>query len=371
MESHTSDRVAERRERLLSAIVAADLDALLVTSEINVRYLTGFTGDSTYLLLGRNGKPLLVTDRRYETQVAEECGGLEAYIRPPEEMLTQATASVIQRSREKNIGFESAHVSFSLHQALTAACCGCTLAPTNELVETLRAVKDADEIWQIRDAVQQAITGFEAIQRKLHPAQTERELALELERELRNAGARGFGFEPIIGVGDRSALPHYHAAERKISDSPLVLFDWGAETHSLYRSDLTRTVFTGKPTDEMRQVFAVVYEAQRRAIAAIRPGVAGSDIDAIARGYIADSGYGAFSHGLGHGFGLQIHERPRLGPNFDHVLTAGMVVTVEPGIYIRGQFGVRIEDDVLVTPEGCEVLSAGLPNDWESAQLAF
>jgi Xaa-Pro aminopeptidase len=204
----------------------------------------------------------------------------------------------------------------------------------------------------------------------LRVGRTERDCAWELEATLRKGGAAGFAFAPIIAVGDRAAMPHYHAGDRKIGESPLVLIDWGAETHDLYRSDLTRTYFTGPPTKEMRRVYDVVLQAQQSAIAAIRPGVATKDVDAIARKVIADAGYGDLAHGLGHGFGLQIHEQPRLAPNDPHVLKANMVVTVEPAIYIRGQFGVRIEDDVLVTPDGCEVLSRELPNDWESAQIA-
>jgi Xaa-Pro aminopeptidase len=366
-----SNRPAERRERLATAVKAAGLDAVLITSELNVRYLTGFTGDSTYLLLSPGRTPLLVSDRRYETQLEEECPGLDAYIRPPEQALPLAACQVISAGGSRKVGFEAAHVPVALHQALLAGSGEVTLAPTAEIVETLRAVKDADEIVEIRAAVDQAIRAFNSIRTLLTPDWTERECALEMEHLLRRFGARGFAFEPIIGVGDRAALPHYHAAEKRFRESPLVLLDWGAETHSRYRSDLTRVLFTGRTMDEIRKVYDIVREAQRLAISAIRPGVDGRTVDAVARRHIEQAGYGNLSHGLGHGFGLQIHERPRLGPNFDHVLQPGMVVTVEPGIYIRGQFGVRIEDDVLVTPDGCEVLSARLPNDWDSAQVVF
>jgi Xaa-Pro aminopeptidase len=187
---------------------------------------------------------------------------------------------------------------------------------------------------------------------------------------MRRLGAAGCAFETIIAVGDRAAMAHYHAGDRKIGDSPLVLIDWGAETRQCYRSDLTRTFFTGPPTVEMRRVYDVVREAQRQAMAAVRPGVDCRAVDAIARKVIAEAGYGELSHGLGHGFGLEIHELPRMAPNFPHVLEANMVVTVEPAIYIRGQFGIRIEDDLLVTPDGSEVLSRDLPSDWESAQIS-
>ena len=363
------NRPAERRDRLAGRLKAAGLDAVLITSELNVRYLSGFTGDSTYLLLPAAGKPRLVSDRRYDTQIAEECPGLDAVIRPPDKVLAKAAGEMLASAGNKNVGFEAGSVNVALLETLETLAPGVTLVPTTDLVEEFRAVKDADEISDIRAAVRQAIRGFLALKAVLVPGRTERDFALELEQYLRRFGANGTAFETIIGVGDRAALPHYHAGDRRIGDSPLVLIDWGAETLSKYRSDLTRTLFTGRPTDEMRKVYDVVCEAQRLAIAAIHPGADGRKVDAIARKHIAAAGYGDLSHGLGHGFGLQIHERPRLAPNFDHTLQPGMVVTVEPGIYIRGQFGVRIEDDVLVTPDGCEVLSADLPNDWDSAQV--
>jgi Xaa-Pro aminopeptidase len=364
-----SNRPAERRERLQAALKQGGLNSLLVTSELNVRYLTGFTGDSTYLLID-DGRPILISDRRYETQLQEECPGIDAVVRPPDLVLALAAGQTVAKLGATRIGFEPGSVSYALYSALTKAAPQATFVETSDLVESLRSVKDADEITETRKAVDAAISGISALKPKLTPGCTERECAWELEAILRANGAAGFAFAPIIAVGDRAAMPHYHAGDRRIGESSLVLVDWGAETPSGYRSDLTRTFFTGPATDEMRRVYDVVLRAQKEALAAIRPGVEGKTVDAIARKVIAEAGYGELGHGLGHGFGLEIHEQPRLGPNFPHVLQAGMVVTVEPGIYIRGQFGVRIEDDVLVTPDGCEVLSRALPSDWESAQIA-
>ncbi len=363
------ERSGMRRERLQAALQRVGLDSMLVTSEVNVRYLTGFTGDSTYLLLD-HGRPLLISDRRYETQIAEECPGVAAFIRPPELVLPLAAGKTLAALGPVAVGFEPGATSVALHRMLQEAAPEVDLVTTDGLVEGLRAVKDAGEIEEIRQAVSLAIEGIRELQPRLTAGRTERECAWELESILRRRGAAGFAFSPIIAVGDRAAMPHYHAGDRRIGQSPLVLVDWGAETHSCYRSDLTRTFFTGPPTDEMRRVYGVVLEAQRQAIAAIRPGVAVKTVDALARKVIADAGYGELGHGLGHGFGLEIHEQPRMAPNFPHVLEANMVVTVEPGIYIRGEFGVRIEDDILVTPDGCEVLSRALPSDWESAQIA-
>ncbi|WP_145030300.1 M24 family metallopeptidase [Caulifigura coniformis] len=367
--TNDSNRPAERRERLQQVLERAGLSAMLVTSEINVRYLTGFTGDSTYLLLDQ-GRPLLISDRRYETQLAEECPGVDSFIRPPDLTLPLAAAQALAKAGGKKFGFDPHSTSFALYTLFKEQAAQATLVPVEGLVEGLRAVKDADEIAEIRRAVDLAIEGINALKPRLTSGRTERECAWELEATMRCSGAAGFAFAPIIAVGDRAAMPHYHAGDRLIGESPLILVDWGAETHSCYRSDLTRTFFTGRPGSEMERVYEVVLEAQRQAIAAIRPGVAGKAVDAIARKVIAEAGYGELGHGLGHGFGLEIHEQPRLAPNFPHVLEANMVVTVEPAIYIRGQFGVRIEDDVLVTPDGCEVLSRALPSDWESAQIA-
>jgi Xaa-Pro aminopeptidase len=363
------NRHAERRDRLQSLLGKAGLSSMLVTSEINVRYLTGFTGDSTFLLID-DGRPRLISDRRYEAQIAEECPGIDAFIRPPDLMLAPAAGQAVAELGRVSVGFEPGSTSYALYTVLAAAAPEATLVGTDGLVETLRGVKDADEIRDIRRAVKLAIAGINLLKPRLTKGRMERECAWELEGTLRKGGAAGFAFAPIIAVGDRAAMPHYHAGDRRIGESPLVLVDWGAETHDLYRSDLTRTYFTGRPTEEMRRVYNVVLEAQQQAIAAIRPGVATKDVDAIARKVISDAGYGELAHGLGHGFGLQIHEQPRLAPSDPHVLEANMVVTVEPGIYIRDQFGVRIEDDILVTPDGCEVLSRELPGDWESAQIA-
>ena len=364
-----SNRPAERRERLQRDLEALGLKSLLVTSEPNVRYLTGFTGDSTYLLID-NGRPLLISDRRYETQIVEECPGVDAFIRPPDLTLPLAAAQAVAKLGRASLGFEPGSITVGLYRAIESAAPEAAFVEAEGLIENLRAVKDADEIADIREAVAFAIGGIQALKPRLTAGCTERECAWELEANMRRLGAAGCAFETIIAVGDRAAMAHYHAGDRRISESPLVLIDWGAETKSWYRSDLTRTYFTCPATAEMRRVYDVVLEAQRQAIAAVRPGVPTKSVDAIARKVIADAGYGELSHGLGHGFGLVIHEQPRMAPNFPHVLQANMVVTVEPAIYIRGQFGIRIEDDLLVTPDGCEVLSRELPSDWESAQIA-
>jgi Xaa-Pro aminopeptidase len=206
-----------------------------------------------------------------------------------------------------------------------------------------------------------AIEGFHAFRDFATSSRTERECAFELEAALRRAGAERLSFPAIVAVGDRAALPHYRAGHRRLGEDPLLLIDWGADTPAGYKSDLTRTVWRGEPSAQFREVYSVVLAAQAAGIAAIRPGIPAEQVDTLARDVIADAGYAErFIHSLGHGIGLDIHEQPRLAPKSPVTLQAGMVVTVEPGIYLPNWGGVRIEDDVLVTDTGCQVLSDSL-----------
>ena len=227
------------------------------------------------------------------------------------------------------------------------------------LVEDLRQIKDSDEIDELRLAVRQAEQGFALMKSMLVDGMTERQAAHELEHGMRRFGALRAAFEPIIGVGDHSALPHYRAGLRRFDESPFVLCDWGALSPKGYHSDLTRVWATGKVSPKLLRIYGVVLKAQQAAIAAIRPGVKCQEVDAVARKIIDQAGYAKyFGHGLGHGIGLDIHEGPRFSPISTDELKPGMVVTVEPGIYLPGIGGVRIEDDVLVTRDGCEVLTS-------------
>ena len=230
----------------------------------------------------------------------------------------------------------------------------------------MRAIKDKAEIAEIRQAVALAEKAFQVIRAALVPEQTERAIAFELENQIRRFGGAGCGFPPIVAMGARAALPHAHPDNHTVSDSKMLLIDWGATAH-LYRSDLTRVLVTGRISPKFQRIYNVVLQAQQKAIAAIQPGAMVNDIDAVARGIITRAGYGKrFGHGLGHGFGLEIHEPPWLTSDVkrNRPLRAGMVVTVEPGIYLPGQGGVRIEDDILVTRDGHEVLSH-LPKELE------
>lgn len=362
------DRIPRRRETLRTRLAEKTLDALLVVDPTNVAYLTGFTGDSSYLLVGRD-RDLILSDGRFTTQIEQECPGLEAHIRPTSRTLNQAVVEAVEKLGLRKLGFEASHLSVADWDFLKRELTLCDLIPADGRVEALRCVKDDAEIAAIREAVDQAQRAFLKLREGLAEGETEKAAADRLEALLREFGATGSSFPPIVAVGRRAALPHARpTAETRIGDDDFILFDWGADGRR-YKSDLTRMVVTGKVTSEFVKVYQTVLTAQERAIAAIRPGATCQDIDAEARSYIEQAGFGRFfEHGLGHGIGMDIHEGPRLRKESATILEPGMVVTVEPGIYLPEWGGVRIEDDVLVTPDGREVLS-NLPKTLDSVTL--
>ena len=359
-----------RRARLLRTFKNAGIDALLISGESNVRYLTGFTGDSSWLYLSKTAKVLL-SDSRYTTQIANECSGLDVDIRDARRPMSVAAADVVKKAKARRLGFEADHLTVTQHSALHAKIESAEMVSTSGLTERLREIKDKWELIQIREAIYQAERGIGVVRSSLRPDQTERDIRYTLEAAMRSFGATGPGFEPIVGVGPTGALPHAHAGDLLVSESPMLLIDWGAETRSGYRSDLTRVFVTGRVTKQMRTVYDTVLKAQQKAIAAIKPGATCKAVDAIARKIIADAGFEKFfGHGLGHGFGLDIHESVRMSPISEQILEPGMVVTVEPGIYLPGKFGVRIEDDILVTNTGHEVLTS-VPREFDDAVVEF
>lgn len=351
-----SERYLLRRDQLRRAVRKVGAEAILVTDFTNVTYLTGFTGDDSYLLVRADGEVLL-SDPRYTTQIGEECPGLEAHIRKPGIGMIQAISKLLRTSNVRRLAVEGDSISVSVCERIRSESPQPETVTTSGLVERLRRIKDKDEIAQIRQAVWYAEKGFAAVRATVHAEQTERDVANDLEYQMRRFGARGAGFPSIVAVGPRAALPHATPTERRIGSSDFVLVDWGADG-GLYRSDLTRVLVTGKISPKLERVYRVVLQAQLKAIEAIRPGALAADVDGIARNVIAEAGFGRyFGHGLGHGLGLQVHEAPRLAANSRTLLKPGMIVTVEPGIYLPGWGGVRIEDDVLVTRGGCEVLT--------------
>ena len=347
----------KRCGRLRRLLRKTDAHAILVTSEPNVTYLTGFTGDSSYLLLLKTGEVLL-TDQRYTTQLEEECPGLDLFARTPTQSMLVTIEKVVKKAKIGSLAVEADSLSIALYQQMTGQLTKVTLISTSGLVEQLREIKDKEEIAAICVAIDQAQRAFGVVRASLRGDQTEKQVADQIEHQIRLFGGKSTSFPPIVAVGAWAALPHAVPGQRRIDQSNFVLIDWGAN-QQLYMSDLTRVLVTGKISTKLERIYGVVLKAQLAAIAAIKPGASMKKVDAAARGTIDKAGYGKrFGHGLGHGIGLEIHEAPRLAANVDRPLKAGMVVTVEPGIYLPGWGGVRIEDDVLVTRTGHQVLSS-------------
>lgn len=352
-----SDQTRLRRLRLAETFPGDDVEALLVSSPTNVGYLTGFTGDSSALLVQAD-RAIVVSDGRYTAQLAHECPDVEAHIRPVGQSLTAAIAEVVAGLGLRRLAFESSVVTVAEFEALNEDLPTVQWRGLTDRVATLRQIKDESEIAATRAAVDSAERAFTMLRAGLRLDETEKDATDQLESYLRRCGAESSSFPPIVAVGVNAALPHYRGTARtRLGDADFVLIDWGADGGP-YKSDLTRVVVTGKVTAKFAEIYRAVLAAQALGIAAIRPGVKACDVDAEARASLEDAGFGPFfSHALGHGVGREIHEAPLLRQGCDVVLQPGMIVTVEPGVYLPDWGGVRIEDDVLVTPDGCEVLT--------------
>jgi Xaa-Pro aminopeptidase len=348
--------IAARRERLEHVCRMRSVHAVLITNPANVHYLTGFRGQDALLVTGRKLN-LLLTDSRFIDDVGRECPDLEAYVRRPGEPRRKALVKVIRKARLKKLGFESESLVVSEWEALRSALPEVKWVGLAGDVERLRAVKDRHELTCIRHAVRIAEQAFGQLRQSWSSTESEKSVADRLEGLIRRAGGTRAAFSTIVASGERSAVPHAIASPVVRCNRRFVLIDWGAH-YSFYHSDLTRVLAINKIPAKLAKVYEVVAKAQRKAIEAIRPGVAASKIDAVARGVIIRAGLERWlRHSVGHGLGLRVHEAPALRPNSADTLEAGMVVTIEPGVYIRDWGGIRIEDDVLVTQDGFEVLS--------------
>jgi Xaa-Pro aminopeptidase len=351
------DRYQQRRDKLREAVNRAGADTLLVTSFTNVTYLTGFTGDDSYLLVRPDGE-LLLTDGRYTTQLSEECPELELLIRRPGVKILEALIKLLRSAGLSRLAVEGDSMTVAMRDQIAEKLPKLEILATTGQVEEFRLIKDQEEIAEIRQAVRYAEKAFAVLRAGLRTEQSEKDVADELDHQMRQFGAKAASFPSIVAVGPRAALPHATPGQHRLGESELLLVDWGASGR-LYKSDLTRVLVTGKISPKLRRVYGVVLAAQTQAIAAVRPGATAHDVDRVARGIIAKAGFGRrFDHGLGHGLGLDVHEAPRLAAKNPTVLKPGMVVTVEPGIYLPGWGGVRIEDDVLVIRGGHEVLTS-------------
>jgi len=347
--------VADRVRRLRKQLRQRKVEALLVTEPIDVGYVSGFTGDDSWLLVG-SGKGWLLTDFRYAEQAEAECPDFALVVRRAG--LVEALAPVLRRKGVKRLGFDPETVTVALLKRLRKGLKGVRLVPAPQVISSLRVRKDALEQKAIRNAVRVAEEAWAAFRKSVRLGMTEQALAAELDHRMRLAGAEGPAFPTIIAIDASASKPHARAGGRRLKRGSVLLVDFGAKVGG-YVCDLTRVLFAGKIASCARRVYCLVQEAQAAGIACVKPGAAFSEVDAAVRRVIADAGFGEqFQHGTGHGIGRQVHEAPALGPRVGKGrLEPGMIVTVEPGIYLQGRFGIRIEDDVLVTPKGHEVLT--------------
>jgi Xaa-Pro aminopeptidase len=351
-----TDRRPARLAALGARLASERIDALLLTSLPNIRYLTGFSGTSA-LALATATEIRLLTDFRYETQVAEEVGNSATIRIEPVSLWTGLWDILSKMQTLEVIGFESAHIYHRDFQRLLADGSRWQWRPQLNLVEGLRESKDEGEVALIREAARIATDALSRTIRQVSAGQNELAIAGILEKALRDEGSEEAPFPPIVASGPRSALPHARASSRVVEKGDLLLLDFGAQ-YKGYCSDVTRTFIIGAPTDEQREIYQVVRDANQIASHSVRAGMSGMAADALARSYIDAQGHGeAFGHSLGHGLGLEVHEAPRLARTAEAALVAGAVVTIEPGIYRPGWGGVRIEDDVHLSENGPQILT--------------
>ncbi|HTK15791.1 MAG TPA: Xaa-Pro peptidase family protein [Acidimicrobiia bacterium] len=352
--------IPPRLGRLRERLAREGLDALLVTKLANVRYLTGFTGSAAMLLVGPNDA-LFVTDGRYTEQSKEQLGaaGVDSAVRIEIGLTAAAQGVALAKMVEPGtrLGLEDHSVTWADQRGFVTTFDGAELVPAGALVEDLRRVKDAGEVDRVRRACAIADDAFQSLLPRLEKGITERQFALELEFAMRERGASGNSFDPIIAAGPNGAKPHARPSDRVIGRNELVVCDFGCIVDG-YCSDMTRTVSVGDPGADARHLYEVVLSSQRAGRALVAAEVACADIDRASRDVIAEAGWAdAFSHSTGHGVGLEIHEAPRVAATGRDTLLVGDVVTVEPGVYLPGIGGVRIEDTVVVTATGSEPLT--------------
>lgn len=344
-----------RRAALAGALEALEVDAVLVTRLPNVRYLSGFTGSNAQALLTASAS-VFFTDGRYTEQSRHEVPDMErvTYLRALGEPLAEACG----RLGIRRLGFEAHDLTVKALGELRGKAEGVELVAVGEPVERSRWVKDDEELALLREAQACTDRAFDDLLDRLAVGMTERQVALELEQAVRRAGADALSFESIVAFGENAAEPHHHPSSRVLGEGDVITMDFGALVGG-YHADFTRTISFGEPPAELRKIHDIVREAQQAGIDAARAGVTGGEVDAAARRVVEDAGYGErFPHGLGHGVGLEIHEGPSFARDGEDVLPVGAVMTVEPGIYVPGVGGVRIEDMVEIRDGGCRVLAS-------------
>jgi Xaa-Pro aminopeptidase len=345
---------AARRSALASRLVEHDLDALVVSFGPNVRYLTGYTGSNGVVVLMPD-RAVFFTDPRYRIQAAQE---VDCSVRVVSGVMLLSVAQYLRRIKSKRVGFEKSRMTVEAHQTLKDALpMRSSLEPVVGWIERQRAVKSSREISAIRRSVELNSRAFEQAAKHVRTGMRETELAAELDYRMRRQGAEGPAFETIVATGARTALPHARPTSARLVRGALLLVDMGAMLDG-YASDMTRMLFLGKPGARVKRAYKAVLEAQLAAVDAVRAGVPAKAVDRAARRVLASHGLAnAFVHSTGHGLGLEIHEPPRIGKKEKTPLESGMAITIEPGVYLEGFGGIRIEDTVAVTDNGCEVLT--------------
>lgn len=343
-----------RVEKLRAEMKKNAIDGFLVTSPYNLRYLTNFTG-STGLAVITMDKAFFVTDFRYTEQAASQAQGFE--IVKNTGPIFDEVAKICAQEQLNNLAFEEAHVSFAEYSVLEEIIEETNLEPIAGVIEGLREVKDEEEIALIQQACHIADQGFDHVLKMIRPGMTEIEVANQLDFFMRSLGATSVSFDTIVASGLRSAMPHGVASEKVIEQGDLITLDFGCYYQG-YVSDMTRTFAIGDPGEKLKEIYNVVLEAQLKVIDAAKPGLTGVQLDAVARDHITAAGYGeAFGHSTGHGIGLEIHEGPNVSFRAEKQFVPNNVITDEPGIYLPGIGGVRIEDDLLITADGNKVLT--------------
>ncbi|MGH7198641.1 MAG: M24 family metallopeptidase [Candidatus Omnitrophota bacterium] len=347
-----------RLKKLFGSFNKNKIDALLVSSWPNVTYLSGFKGTESWILVSPKGR-YFITDSRYAEEARKEAPGFEVILRDKQPVL-QIIADLANKMGSRSLGFESSVVTHAFFAGLERRLSSGRLKATDGLVEGLRLIKDAGEIASIRRSANIAVQGFHYVREIARPGMSERELQGRLEYFTKSLGSEKPAFDIIIAAGARASMPHAITGPAKVRNNDMVLVDMGVVVDG-YHSDLTRPIFLGRMSPLQKKIHRIVWQAQRAGIRKAGPGVPASEVDAACRKFIEKEGYGSrFGHGTGHGVGLEIHEGPSVSSRSQTLLKPGMVITVEPGVYLPGKIGVRIEDMVLITKNGNEVLTRDL-----------
>lgn len=344
-------------DKLRQQMIALRLDGLLIAKKANTAYLSGLRGEGLLLITPR--RKIILTDFRFKEQAAQEAKSWQTYSRPGFQSLSESLARLASKLKLRRLGFEALAISYELYSKLKRALEPVTLVPTTDLVEQLRAIKTPAEIKLLKKAAACAVQSYLYARKIIRAGQTEKDLAGKIACFMQKQGAQRPAFEMIVASGKRSALPHGQASDKIIRANEAVLLDLGCRVAG-YNSDLTRMLFLGRMKPKLKRIYDLVFQAQQLAIQAIKAGEEIARVDGLCRQHIARAGFGAcFGHALGHGVGLEVHELPAVSPKNQDVFKEGMVLTVEPAIYLPGWGGVRIEDMVLVKKNGCEVLTTG------------